>query len=140
MAVAGLSLRREAPGVRGRVRDAYFHDSPSFAGAQGGAGLRAGAEEPGQEPDAHSRDHARRGDGPTSGADHRGVSTDSRVFESYVESFLAPTLTKGQEVVVMDKLSAHRTERVRELIEARGAELVFLPSYSPDLNPIEESL
>jgi transposase len=39
---------------------------------------------------------------------------------------------------VLDKLGAHRTERVRELIEERGAELVFLPSYSPDLNPIEE--
>ena len=65
-------------------------------------------------------------------------ATDARVFECYVEHFLAPTLTEGQ-VVVMDKLSAHRTERARELMEARGAELVFLPSYSPDLNPIEEA-
>jgi transposase len=65
-------------------------------------------------------------------------ATDAPVFESYVEHFLGPTLTKGQ-VVVMDKLGAHRTEKVRELIEARGAELVFLPSYSPDLNPIEEA-
>jgi transposase len=65
-------------------------------------------------------------------------ATDALVFEGYVEHFLAPTLAQGQ-VVVMDKLSAHRTERVRELIEARGAELVFLPSYSPDLNPIEEA-
>jgi transposase len=65
-------------------------------------------------------------------------ATDTLVFEGYVEHFLSPTLAEGQ-VVVMDKLSAHRTERVRELIEARGAELVFLPSYSPDLNPIEEA-
>ncbi len=65
-------------------------------------------------------------------------ATDSEVFEGYVEHFLGPTLTEGQ-VVVMDKLGAHRTEKVRELIEARGAELVFLPSYSPDLNPIEEA-
>lgn len=65
-------------------------------------------------------------------------ATDTPVFETYVEHFLAPTLTEGQ-VVVMDKLGAHRTEKVRELIEARGAELVFLPSYSPDLNPIEEA-
>lgn len=65
-------------------------------------------------------------------------ATDALVFEGYVEHFLAPTLAEGQ-VVVMDKLSAHRTEKVRELIEARGAELVFLPSYSPDLNPIEEA-
>ncbi len=63
-------------------------------------------------------------------------ATDSEVFEAYVERFLAPTLTEGQ-VVVLDKLGAHRTERVRELVEARGADLLFLPSYSPDLNPIE---
>ena len=65
-------------------------------------------------------------------------STDAELFEAYVEEFLAATLEAGQ-VVVLDKLGAHRTGRVRELIEARGAELVFLPSYSPDLNPIEEA-
>src|SRR5918997_1439152 len=65
-------------------------------------------------------------------------ATDTQVFEAYVEHFLAPTLEKGQ-VVVLDGLGAHRTEKVRELIEKRGAELVFLPSYSPDLNPIEEA-
>jgi transposase len=65
-------------------------------------------------------------------------ATDAEVFETYVEQFLAPSLCEGQ-VVVMDKLGAHRTNKVRELIEARGAELVFLPSYSPDLNPIEEA-
>ncbi len=63
---------------------------------------------------------------------------DSEVFEVYVEHFLAPTLREGQ-VVVLDRLGAHRPKRIRELIEARGAELVFLPSYSPDLNPIEEA-
>ncbi len=65
-------------------------------------------------------------------------ATDAEVFEGYVEHFLAPTLSEGQ-VVVLDGLGAHRTRRVRELIEERGAELVFLPSYSPDLNPIEEA-
>jgi len=65
-------------------------------------------------------------------------ATDAEVFETYIEHFLAPSLSKGQ-VVVMDKLGAHRTKKVRELIEGRGAELVFLPSYSPDLNPIEEA-
>jgi transposase len=65
-------------------------------------------------------------------------ATDSEVFEAYVEHFLAPTLTEGQ-VVVLDGLGAHRTEKVRELVEARGAQLLFLPSYSPDLNPIEEA-
>jgi transposase len=65
-------------------------------------------------------------------------ATDAEVFETYVEHFLAPSLREGQ-VVVLDRLGAHRTERARELIEARGADLVFLPSYSPDLNPIEEA-
>jgi transposase len=65
-------------------------------------------------------------------------ATDSEAFEAYIEHFLAPTLTKEQ-VVVLDGLGAHRTERVRELVEATGADLLFLPSYSPDLNPIEEA-
>ncbi len=65
-------------------------------------------------------------------------ATDAEVFKAYVEHFLAPTLEEGQ-VVVLDGLGAHRAQGVKELIEARGAELVFLPSYSPDLNPIEEA-
>jgi len=59
-------------------------------------------------------------------------------FEAYVEHFLAPSLWEGQ-VVVLDGLGAHRTDKVRELIEGRGADVVFLPSYSPDMNPIEEA-
>ena len=65
-------------------------------------------------------------------------ATTSVVFEAYVEQVLAPTLRRGQ-LVVMDNLSAHKGERVRELIEERGCELIYLPSYSPDLNPIEEA-
>jgi transposase len=65
-------------------------------------------------------------------------ATDAELFEAYIEDFLAPTLKAGQ-VVVLDGLGAHRTSKVRELIEERGAELLFLPSYSPDLNPIEEA-
>jgi transposase len=65
-------------------------------------------------------------------------ATDAVVFETYVEKFLAPSLHEGQ-VVVLDGLGAHRTKRVRGLIEGRGCDLVFLPSYSPDLNPIEEA-
>lgn len=65
-------------------------------------------------------------------------ATDKEVFEAYVEKALAPSLVEGQ-VVVLDGLGAHRTKRVRELIEVRGCELVFLPAYSPDLNPIEEA-
>jgi transposase len=51
---------------------------------------------------------------------------------------LAPSLSKGQ-VMVLDGLGAHRPKRIRELIEERGADLLFMPSYSPDLNPIEEA-
>jgi transposase len=65
-------------------------------------------------------------------------ATDKEVFEAYVQKALAPSLLEGQ-VVVLEGLGAHRTARVRELIEARGCDLVFLPAYSPDLNPIEEA-
>ncbi len=65
-------------------------------------------------------------------------STTKEVFEVYIEHFLAPTLREGQ-VVVMDNLSAHKGERIRKLIEHRGCELLYLPPYSPDLNPIEEA-
>jgi transposase len=65
-------------------------------------------------------------------------ATNAEVFEVYVEHFLAPTLSEGQ-VVVLDNLGAHRPKRIRKLIEERGAELVFVPAYSPDLNPIEEA-
>lgn len=65
-------------------------------------------------------------------------ATTSRVFETYVEKVLAPSLKESQ-IVVMDNLSAHKPKRIRELIEQRGCELVYLPSYSPDYNPIEEA-
>jgi transposase len=65
-------------------------------------------------------------------------ATSATVFESYVEQLLAPTLRRGQ-IIVVDNLSAHKGEQVRELIEARGCELLYLPPYSPDFNPIEEA-
>ena len=65
-------------------------------------------------------------------------ATDAEAFEAYVKHVLAPSLREGQ-VVVLDGLGAHRTDKVRELVEGRGADVVFLPSYSPDLNPIEEA-
>jgi transposase len=64
--------------------------------------------------------------------------TTSAVFEAYVEQVLVLTLRPGQ-VVVLDNLTAHKGDRVRELVERRGCELMFLPPYSPDLNPIEEA-
>ena len=65
-------------------------------------------------------------------------STTAGVFEAYVERVLAPSLLSGQ-VVVMDNLAAHKGQRIKELIEERGCELMYLSPYSPDLNPIEEA-
>ena len=64
-------------------------------------------------------------------------AVDGLVFLAYVEQVLAPTLFPG-DVVVMDNLGAHKVKGVREAIEGRGAKLIYLPPYSPDLNPIEK--
>ena len=65
-------------------------------------------------------------------------ATDSAVFEGYLQEMLVPALGKG-DVVVMDNLSVHKSERVRDLIEGAGAQLLYLPPYSPEFNPIEEA-
>ena len=59
------------------------------------------------------------------------------VFQSYIETQLVPTLSKG-DVVIMDNLSSHKRPAIRAAIRAAGARLLFLPAYSPDLNPIEQ--
>jgi transposase len=64
-------------------------------------------------------------------------ATDSAAFETYVGECLAPTLKPG-DIVVMDNLTCHKTAEVARLIAAAGAEVRYLPAYSPDLNPIEE--
>jgi len=61
---------------------------------------------------------------------------DGDAFVQYIETQLAPTLKKG-DVVIMDNLSAHKRQEAEQAIRARGAWLLFLPPYSPDLNPIE---
>lgn len=66
-------------------------------------------------------------DGPINGAS----------FLSYVEQFLLPTLKKG-DIVVLDNLGSHKSEAVRKAVKSVGARLLFLPAYSPDLNPIEQ--
>lgn len=63
---------------------------------------------------------------------------NSDAFEAHVDQILAPTLQPG-DVVVMDNLAPHKRAEVREIIAARGAELRYLPPYSPDLNPIENA-
>jgi transposase len=64
-------------------------------------------------------------------------ATTKDIFKAYVEQILLPTLHAG-DIVVLDNLSAHKNQEVRNLIESVGAELWFLPPYSPDLNPIEK--
>ena len=59
------------------------------------------------------------------------------LFRAWVEQFLAPTLSPG-DIVVMDNLPAHKVHGIAEAIAAQGAELRYLPPYSPDLNPIEQ--
>ena len=63
---------------------------------------------------------------------------NGEAFRVYVEQVLAPTLKPG-DIVVMDNLSSHKVAGIRELIEARGASIGYLPPYSPDLNPIEQA-
>jgi transposase len=65
-------------------------------------------------------------------------AVDGIAFKVYVQRVLAPRLRPGQ-IVVLDNLQVHKNQAVREMIEARGCELLFLPSYSPDLNPIEQA-
>ena len=61
---------------------------------------------------------------------------NSRIFETWIETQLAPTLSPG-DVVILDNVGFHKSELAEELVKARGAWLLFLPPYSPDLNPIE---
>jgi transposase len=63
-------------------------------------------------------------------------ATNTEVFQAYVREVLVPSLRPG-DIVVMDNLGAHKNERTLALIEHVGAEVRFLPAYSPDLNPIE---
>lgn len=78
--------------------------------------------------------------------DHRGMlaamtveaATDREVLLAFLDDVLCPKLRAGH-VVVMDNLSAHRVDGVRDRIEACGASLLYLPPYSPDLNPIEKA-
>jgi transposase len=61
---------------------------------------------------------------------------NGRIFETWIETQLAPTLSPG-DVVILDNVAFHKSPRAEEVVKARGAWLLFLPAYSPDLNPIE---
>jgi len=61
---------------------------------------------------------------------------DAKVFEAYVEKCLLPELS-SKKIIILDNAAFHKSLKVRELIEAKNCQLIFLPAYSPDLNPIE---
>lgn len=63
-------------------------------------------------------------------------SLNGEVFDTYIEQFVIPVLVPG-DVVILDNLSAHKREKVQRLVMGKGARVVFIPPYSPDLNPIE---
>ena len=63
---------------------------------------------------------------------------NGEIFLAYVRQMLAPVLNRG-DILVMDNLSCHKVAGIREAVEARGARLIYLPPYSPDLNPIEQA-
>src|ERR671910_1764245 len=135
VAVAGFPFRRKEAGVRGRVRLSHLHDAPEGEGSEGEEGLWEGPEEPGQEHHADRRDHPPRGDGR---ADDRGGRHRLGGLRGLRGALPGPHPT-GRTGGGARRAGAHRPKKIRELIEARGADLVFLPSYSPDLNPIEEA-
>jgi transposase len=64
-------------------------------------------------------------------------ATDTEAFRAYVREVLAPTLRPG-DIVIMDNLSPHKSDQTLTLIVNAGAQVLFLPAYSPDLNPIEK--
>jgi transposase len=100
----------------------------------GRAPAGCGPEELGQE-----RHAALQYDAPRHGTVRGGGGgSHEGALQGYVEQALAPSLSPGQ-VVIMDNLSAQKGGRVRELVEGAGCELLYLPPYSPDMNPIEEA-
>jgi transposase len=64
-------------------------------------------------------------------------AVDKSIFCEYIDKILSPSLQKG-DVVIMDNLSSHKNNKVLEIIEGKGARVLFLPPYSPDFNPIEK--
>ena len=75
-------------------------------------------------------------DGETESIMFNGA-VDRKMFDAYIEEILAPTLRPG-DIVVMDNLSSHKSEKARESVESMSANCLFLPAYSPDFNPIEK--
>jgi transposase len=108
------------------------HDPAARLGAERRAPRRQGSSWPLEDRDVSCRLTKR---------PHRRCLFDGPIngerFRAYVEQFLTPTLKPG-DVVILDNLGSHKGKAVRQAIRAVGARLVFLPKYSPDLNPIEQ--
>ena len=75
-------------------------------------------------------------DGTTESIVFEGA-VDRKMFDEYIKEFLAPTLRPG-DIVIMDNLKTHKSELAKQIVAARQASILFLPAYSPDLNPIEK--
>jgi transposase len=138
--VAGFGSRRsrdrsEAPSLRGRVRGEHLSGAAVRLVKTRGAGVLAKTPRNWGKNVTLLSSMSLCGMGSSLAVE--GPTTRG-VFEAYLERVLVPTLSPGQ-VVVMDNLSAHKGGRVREIIEGCGCELLYLPPYSPDLNPIEEA-
>jgi transposase len=121
--------------IRRRVLDQHLSYTAVCLVEARGAGALLYPTQLGSERDALLSSMSVRGMGPSLAVEG---PTTREVFEAYLEQVLGPVLRRGQ-VVVMDNLSSHKGSRVRELIEGRGCELIYLLPYSPDFNPIEEA-
>ena len=133
--MAGFPLGCQRPCVRGRIRLQHLYDALEGEAPRGKSAYGKVPRNRGKNTTLIAAITLEGGMGESMTVEG---ATDALAFEAYVEHLLAPSLCEGQ-VVVLDKLRAHRTEKVRDLIEGKGADLVFLPSYSPDMNPIEEA-
>ena len=127
--------RRRAAGVRGRDGHQQLPSPALRLVAEGREGTLLCAAQPRAQHHAVLASMTAEGMGPCLAVEG---ATDRIVFEAYIEKVLLPSLRRGQ-VVVMDNLSAHKGERLRGLVESVGCELLYLPPYSPDFNPIEEA-
>jgi hypothetical protein len=136
LAHGGWEPRSWVPGIRRRGRHPHLPGSCVCLRAHRSESVLRDPEEPGQEHHA-AHEHRSRRDGAVAGRG-RGDHFPS-VRELLREALASPSALEPGQVVAMDNLGAHRPKKIRELIEGRGCQLFYLPSYSPDLNPIEEA-
>nr|WP_101910082.1 transposase [Marasmitruncus massiliensis] len=130
---ATAKRRSVQPCVPGRERCKYKHDKALCPGQRRKAGKRSYAAE-------HRQNYNNRlfcPDRRNYSAPVFSGSLNGKIFKEYIEQHLAPTLHTG-DIVVMDNLRSHKVNGIKEAIEKVGAHVLYLPPYSPDLNPIEQ--